>query len=311
MTAHSREPAGLTFVTHRGSVDAWECDENQHLNVRFYVAKAHEGLPFLLAESGWPPSSLQAMGARPRVLGQHLRFLREARVAAPLTVYAGIAAARERQLTLYEEVRHSLTQEVMATLVTELALVGPGGEPRVLAPSAAAPRCGIPPHGAPRGVPAAEPVLRPDRAAVAGLGFVEIGRGTVAASECDGYGELELFRYIGRVADSVVNLMTHFQTPDELARRSHGVEGGALIELRIAYHAPLRAGSPFTVHSGIRAVARKVQRFVHLVYEEPAGACAASFDAVAVAMDLRARKAVELPVARRRRMEARLIRLPG
>jgi acyl-CoA thioester hydrolase len=122
---------------------------------------------------------------------------------------------------------------------------------------------------------------------------------------------MELFRYIGRVADSVVNLMTHFQTPDELARRSHGVEGGALIELRIAYHAPLRAGSLFTVHSGIRSVQRKVQRFVHLVYEEPAGACAASFDAVAVAMDLRARKAVELPEARRRRMEARLIRLPG
>jgi hypothetical protein len=45
--ARGRDPAGRgprpheermsVFATHRGSVNSWECDENEHLNVRFFV----------------------------------------------------------------------------------------------------------------------------------------------------------------------------------------------------------------------------------------------------------------------------------
>ncbi len=304
-------PSGLV-PCYRGSVDAWECDENAHLNVRYYVAKVNEGLPFLLAEIGHPPEALEALDARPRILGQHLRFLKEARVAAPLTVFAGLAASEAGRLTLYGEVRHSLTGEVLATVLTDLALVGRSdGAPRPASPSPSAPRCAVPAHGSPRGIPAGEPPLRPDRAALADLGFIEIGRGTIGARECDERGELEVFQYSGRISDSVVNLMAHFQSEEELARRSHGVEGGALVEFRLTYHAPLRAGSLFTVHSGVRSVGRKAQRLVHLVYDETSRACSVTCEVVAVSMDLRTRRAIDLPEERRRRMEARRLRLPG
>ena len=52
---------------YRGCVNAWECDENDHLNVRFYLSKANQGLPFALEAIGMPPSVLQRNAARLRI----------------------------------------------------------------------------------------------------------------------------------------------------------------------------------------------------------------------------------------------------
>ncbi len=295
---------------YRGSVNAWECDENDHLNVRFYLAKANQGLSFVLEAIGLPALLLEKKGARPRIRAQHVRFIKEARPATPLAVHAGLAASDANKLTLYGEVRHSLSGEVMATLLTEVDFVGADGKARALSPSQDAPRCTVPEHGAPRGIDARAEPIRPDYASVAEMGFVEIGRGAIAPGECDPAGEMELFQYVGRMSDSVVNLLAHFQTEEELSRRSHGIEGGALVELRIAWHAPLRAGGLFTIHSGIAATGRKTQHFVHLFFDELSHACVATAQGIAVAMDLKTRKAIEIPEARRRRIEARLLRLP-
>ena len=43
--APSGPPQGLGPVVWRGGVNTWECDEMGHMNVRFYLAKAMEGLP--------------------------------------------------------------------------------------------------------------------------------------------------------------------------------------------------------------------------------------------------------------------------
>jgi acyl-CoA thioester hydrolase len=296
---------------YRGSVNAWECDENDHLNVRFYLAKANQGLPFVLEAIGLGPAALERTGARPRIRAQHARFLKESRPATPLTVEAGLAAEEGHRLTIYSEVRHSLNREVLATLLTELELTGGDGAPKPVSLSPDAPRCTVPEHGAPRGIAAAREALRPAREAIAEMGFVEIGRGTVAAGECDPSGDMELFQYVGRISDSVVNLLAHFQTDEELSRRSTGIEGGALVELRIAFHAQLRVGSRFSIQSGIAAAGRKTQHFVHLFFDEASRACVATAQGIAVAMDLKTRRAIELPQARRRRIEAGLLRLRG
>ena len=297
------------FPTYRGSVNTWECDENDHLNVRYYVSKANEGLPFVLAELGLGPSALAQLGARPRVLRQHIRYLREARLSTPLAVRAGISRHDPHGLAVFSEIRHGHTGAVHATLVTELALVThPEGRPLPVPQPRAELRCEVPEHGAPRGLAGDLPRAPPGRGALAALGFTEIARGRVSASECDAHGELEPFQYVGRVSDSVVNLMGRYETEEELARRSDRVEGGAVVEFRILHHAPLRAGNIFTVQSGLRSVARKTHHVLHLFFDEESGACAASCDVIALSMDLRARKALELPDERRERMAAGVLR---
>jgi acyl-CoA thioester hydrolase len=44
----------LPLDLYRGSVNAWECDENLHMNVRFFASRAMEGLAFLAAAIGMP-----------------------------------------------------------------------------------------------------------------------------------------------------------------------------------------------------------------------------------------------------------------
>lgn len=297
------------LASYRGSVNAWECDENDHLNVRFFLAKANQGLPFALEALGLR-AAMHEHKARPRIRAQHVRFLREARLATPLTAYAGLAATGSHELTIYSELRHSQTAEVMAAVLTEMDFVAADGLPRPVQPPHHAVAFQVPEHGAPRGIPADGARLRPDYGSIGNLGFVEIGRGCVATWECGLDGALEPYQYVGRISDSVVNLMAHFQTDEELSRRSRGEEGGALVELRIVHHAPLRAGDLFTIQSGMAAVARKTQHLVHLFFDERSRACVASAEGIAVAMDLKSRRAVELPEARRQRIEARLLRLP-
>jgi len=294
---------------YRGSVNAWECDENDHLNVRYYLAKANQGLPFVLAAIGLPPAALKNAHATVRIRAQHARFLRESRPATPLTVEAGLAAVEGHRLTLFSEIRHTLNRELLATLLTEIELIGADGSPRPITLSQDAPRCGVPDYGAPRGIAPSREALCPARDEIAEMGFVEIGRGTVAAAECDPAGDLELYQYVGRMSDSVVNLLARFQTEEELSRRSNGVEGGALVELRVAFHGTLRSGSSFTLHSGVAATGRKTQHFVHLFFDEASRSCVATAQGIAVAMDLKTRKAIDLPEDRRRRIEAGLLRL--
>ncbi len=295
---------------HRGSVNAWECDENDHLNVRFYLAKTNQGLPFALEAIGLSPAELRRRAARPVIKSQHVRFLREARPATPLTVFAGLAAADGGEVIVYAETRHSLTGETLATVTSEVGFAGADGTPLAISAPAAAQRCQLPEHGAPRGLGGDAAALRPSYGKLEAMGFVEIGRGTISAQECDAFGEMEPYQYVGRMSDSVVNLLAHVQTPEELSRRAHGVEGGALVELKIRFHAALRAGSLFSIRSGIAEVGRKTQHFVHLFFNEESRTCVATAEGIAVAMDLKTRRSIELPEARRRRIEARLLRLP-
>ena len=86
--------------SYRGSVNAWECDENDHLNVRFFLAKVDQGLPFTLDALGLR-AAMQEQKARPRIRAQHVRFLREARLATPLTAWAGLATSASQGQSLY------------------------------------------------------------------------------------------------------------------------------------------------------------------------------------------------------------------
>lgn len=296
--------------TYRGSVNKWECDENDHLNVRHYFGKANEGLPFVMAELGWTRSALESRGARVFVRSQHMRFLKEARGSTPLTVYSGVAAWDETRFRVYNEIRHGSGGEVMAAVLSVVEVVGSDGRPVPVEPPPERVRCAIPDHGAPKGLPADGHRTYPEYARLAELGFVEISRGVVRASHCDAYGELEPHEYVGRIVDGVPNLFLHFLSDEERRPRAEGVqEGRAALEFRIVRHGTLRVGDRFTVSSGVCSVGHKAYQIAHFMYGAETGQCVAACGAIGVAFDLLKRRVIEVPEARRRLMESLLV--PG
>ena len=71
-------------LTYRGSVNRWECDENDHLNVRFCEQKLYQTLLSGLLEHHC--LTREDIGRLPAmILRQHIRFQAESRIAAPMT----------------------------------------------------------------------------------------------------------------------------------------------------------------------------------------------------------------------------------
>ena len=295
------------FVIHRSNVNAWDCDENGHLNVRYYISKNYQGLTHLLAELGLPPSRLAELGLRPRLVTQHVRYQREARVSAPLVgsgEYIGVAGKR---LIVYSELRNSIDDLLYTTFNSELEFCGRDGG-SVAPPLGADCVAGVvPEQGAVRSLAAtAKPELSIADAQAAG--YVETGRGTVMANECDPAGRLEAYQYAGRIADGIPNLMSTLQTAAEFALRAEGKLGGAVIESRAACYEELEVGERFVLLSGLRSFTAKTMHLSHLLFNLETHALAFASQGIGVALDLQSRRAVPFAEERQALMRERRVR---
>ncbi|MEZ5557805.1 MAG: hypothetical protein R3E86_04575 [Pseudomonadales bacterium] len=300
MSAPSAPSRAMTPCFY-GSVNRWECDENDHLNVRFFAHKSNQAVQAHLAALGFV-DAVQSGPFASRVASQHIRFLREARLAVPLRIDCGTAALAAGHVDVLSLTRNNLTDELLCAFVTRVDVRG-WPHPRV-APAL----CDLPGQAQPRGIdPADAYPTPPGIEAAAARGFQTMGRGVIGHDECAPDGTLLPHVYIGRVSDGMPNLWAFVSSPEHSAARDSGELGGAALEYRLTVHAPLHANHVYRHMSGIRALGNKTQHMVHQVYDETTGVCAASAEAVGVAMDLTTRRAVPISAERRRMMERLLL----
>lgn len=289
-------PGALPGMTpcYWGSVNQWECDENDHLNVRYYAHKVNQALQVYVSRlAGSSPESVPG-----RITSQHIRFIRESRAATPLRVDCGLTGGPGDGLEILSVMHDNVTGEAVAAFQSHLDVEG----------AAAADTVTTPDFARPRGIDPADLIAPPagfDAARAAG--FRIVGRGVIAAEECDGDGQLLPHVYVGRVSDGMPNLWAFLNPPAERSARASGAQGGAALEQRLTVLAPLTSGSVFTQLSGVRALGNKTQHMVHLLHDDTHGRVAASMEAVGVAMDLATRRAVPISDERRRHLEKLLL----
>jgi len=106
-----------------GSVQTWECDHMDHLNVQHYVSRASEALGGLATALGIGPKFGREHGVVLTPVDHHIRFLRELRPGAPFIFTGGVLDMRRDTLKLYQEMRNTQTGQVAASFVTEAALL--------------------------------------------------------------------------------------------------------------------------------------------------------------------------------------------
>ncbi|MFT7651761.1 MAG: acyl-CoA thioester hydrolase [Candidatus Azotimanducaceae bacterium] len=275
-------------LTFRSSVNQWECDENAHLNVRFYVAKHVQTLLNGLLAEGRVAS---AETLNHQVSVQHLRFLKESRLATPLSGYFALIAISGRHVTALTELRHSANQDVLCTCIHQMVLDPPqNSELAGAAPSDFS--ATLPDYCAPRGVVDEDTTYAGlARSQVDEFGFRLIGRGVISADEVTASGDLQTAGHMGRISDSMPHLWTLLGAGEQ---DENGNEGGAVLEYRLAYHQKLRLDHRFSIYSGLSEASAKVQKFVHLVFDDSTGKLSCSAVAAAVRMDLKTRKALKI-----------------
>jgi acyl-CoA thioester hydrolase len=286
----------------KGSVQQEECDVMGHMNVRHYVARATDALAWLLLEAGLPPSR-----GRLAVVDQHLRFLRELAPGTPFVIRGGVIRQDADRLRTVVEIRNNATDTPAATLVTDLGVWGgaDGGFAPLPSLATTALTVPMPDNAGPRGLGFSPPPPLPDRAAAQAMGLAEGYRGAIRPHECDPDGTMRPDVIIARIWDGVPNLRNR---GTGLGIKEEGM-GSAALEYRVAQCRPLRAGQLLTVCSGLKALGEKTTTWTHLVHDGESGAIVAAAEAVGIAFDLKARKAVAIPAERRAALEALLI--PG
>jgi acyl-CoA thioester hydrolase len=309
------------------SVESWECDAMGHMNVQFYVARAEEGLLALLARLGYGPSRQRQQPIAVASGSLHIRFHRELRPAAAYRVFGGIVKPADREpgqastrrfdatgtLTCYQEIRKRADQSVAATFVHECTLIdrdsGQPAPPQLTSGLLLHPSLrldAIPEIGRPRGIEPSELFEQPTVADAERFGLATIYRAPVRAGDCDAAGLVTPTAFMSYISAGIPSLVYDLRGRD---RSSAGSHGGAALEYRFQFRRPARQGDLVRVMSGLRGVGSKTQNFCHWILDDESGEAFATAEAVAVAMDLTARKAVAFSDEERAQLEDKIV--PG
>lgn len=301
MSAH---PAPLPAPLYQGSVNIWECDDGGHLNIRFHVERAFSGLAHMAAAIGLPRAFTHAANATLIPLELHARFLKEARPGAPLAMHGGVAGIDETTARFVLDMRHAdgAPAACFNLKVAHAETRGLRAFPWSARTREAAERLkvALPAHARPRSIDINKPPVDASLARARELGAQRIGGALVTPDQCDAFGRLRGEHFVGRISDSVPNLLGRWRQ----AAASDGVSpAGAVVEARVIYRRFPRPGELIEVHSGIVELGDKTLRLVHWLIDPETGGCWGGMEAVALTFDTVTRKAIAPSPEARQRIE--------
>lgn len=309
-------PPSLPAPLYQGSVNAWECDDGGHLNVRFHLERAMVGLAHMARVLEMPRAFTPSAGATLVPLEAHIRFLKEALPGAPLSMHGGVVEMGESDARLCLDMRHAdgAPASVFTLRVAHADTRSFKAFPWSARSRQAGERlaCALPAHAAPRSLDLAREPSRASAALARELGAVRIGATMVTPDQCDAFGRLRGDHLFGRVSDSVPNFLVQWRRDLADAMAASGAQvqpAGAVVEARLIFRAWPRAGDLIEVHTGIAEIGDKTLRLVHWVCDPEQGGAWASLEVIALTFDALTRKTISPPPEARTRMQARV--LPG
>ena len=293
--------SGAETEVWRGSVNSWECDQMGHLSARYYNALVRQGLVGVAARLGLPGAFRADAGETLMVTDQHLRFLREARLAAPLHMTAGVLSATDEGAVVQFLLRHSRTGDLAATMRTTVVLADAASGairpfPDEARRQAEALTIAVPEKAEPRSV-SLEPVeTMASLAAADRLGLMCASRGAFGVESCDVFGRLRLEGFLAAVTEGMplVGTTLRGDLADYLDMPAERI-GGAMIEYRLLYHRYPKAGDRFELRSGLAGFDARTMRIVHWLLDPETGLPWFSGEGVTLSFDLEARKALSIP----------------
>ncbi len=304
-----------TFDT--AEVKPEEIDGLGHMNVRFYMERAQRANRLLLAELGVGADEGEAPGVRATQADTYVRYQREQFQGQLLSVNGGVLEATPTGLRAFYELANPARGEIAATFIivtalTDRATGGPAPLPTETLKAAEAARIELPDHGRPRTIDLAPPRLDLTYDAVAAR-ISEEGsdpwsrrmKWPVPAEACDEHGNL---------VDTGALMFGGFRQPSAEEMRKHGPMtftgddghrlGWASLETRMVRVSQARAGdvlSSISAEVGLHAKVRHSRRWL---FNLTSGQLVSLNDNVSIALDLDARRAIDIPPSIRRQIEA-------
>ena len=273
-----------------GGVSLWECDFQDHMNVRFYVAKAMEGLAGLAAALGMPDAFAPSARATLKVRDLYVRYIREAHAGALLSMTGAVLSVSDSEARLLLVLRHP-TGEPSAAFQLVARHVSPD-DGRVLPwtddflARARALTVELPRYAAARTLSLDDFETTASLARAQELGLQRVALNIVSPADCDVFGGLRFNIFLGRIADGMPGLVKGRKPDDESARRL----GGAAVEYRLVYFDQPRVGDRIEVRSGVVQFTARFRQTIHWLLNPDTGRPWGVASHVGVSFDLDTRK---------------------
>ena len=295
-----------TFISGRGAINPWECDQWGHLNVQFYLAKASDAQSHVAARLGLPPSKLGAPGLGLVPVADRVLFKRELRAGSIYFIRSGVRAVNpegtidiaSRLVNQESGVESALFETRLQWVAQDLTTALPWPAQAL---ALARTHAGALPDMAPPQPMAA--VLPPDQPDLQALHLTY--RGSVEAWECTADGMALPRAQIARLNDAITHLFRTMKI-DRAELLARGL-GSAALDYDVCYHAPLRAGKAVDIRSRVLAVGDKVFHLVHYILDAASGKVMTTIVVAALFFDLAARKSVPIPPAIRTEADRLLV----
>jgi len=123
--------------------------------------------------------------------------------------------------------------------------------------------------------------------------YFETFRATVTPAHCDHLGHMNVQHYIAALSDGAIALVAQLGLPPkEIGQRQIAL---AAAHMEADFLREVRAGDEIVLESAVEEVGRKSLTVLHRLWHTPSGTEAMRAVVTAVMMDLRTRKAMEIP----------------
>jgi len=283
----------------RGGVASWECDSMDHLNIGFYLAKAMDGLVGLAAELGMPRAFAPQAEATLIVREQHIRFLREARVAAPLHIMAGVlelAETEARVLLLMYHADGGLAASFQVLVAHATSREGRAFPwPERLRARAERLRIALPTAAAPRSIPLGPLESTASRVRAKDLGLTRVGLAAIRPGDVDPFGRMKPEAFMARLSEDSGHLIAPISA--EVRRLRGRPTGGVQLEYRLIFLNPPRVGDRIELWAGVADPLPRTQRKVFWLLDPDSDRVWGAAEGIETAFDMETRTSALLTEA--------------
>jgi len=106
---------GEKFLTYKGAVYPWHCDEMGHMNVMWYVGKFDEATRHFFHALGLTPQFLRDNNRGMAAVEQQISYKRELLAGDIIDIHSELIEIKDKAVRFAHEMRKADTGEVAAT----------------------------------------------------------------------------------------------------------------------------------------------------------------------------------------------------
>ncbi len=281
------------ITVYRNSVQSWEIDQMGHMNVQFYFEKALQGCVVLWNKLGINEKPVELGNIHLSLARAHIRFLKEQKPGSPFFLKMGIVQLGDTEVKLYLEMIETITEQPCAAF--NFQFLWEGNPPEIMKKNFSKVfeelRVDIPSYGQPRGLSLQkEDLFYLSQASKKNM--IDSFEAVILLRQCDNMYRIKPSAYMGVVSDSTPHLLAYTGTIDENGMTN---VGSAALEYKFDFFEYVPLGTHLKIKSGIQSMSNKTFVWKHWIFNVETGKPAAVASAVAVTMDLKARKSIPIP----------------